>query len=127
MCRQPSNSDDNTLFKHASPPKPRLAVRVGVDGYDPNNLSDTSVSLVGQQLTKVLCAIEHAGHSILKDEPDVYAQEFSEFRLVSRITGRRAQPVPSTVPVSWLIESVFTSTDVEKDRVQQNDENQSDI
>ena len=121
MRRQPTNSDDNTLFKHASPPKPRLAVRVGVDGYDPNNSSDTSVSLVGQQLTKVLCAVEHAAHSILKDEPDVYAQELSEFRLVSRITGGRAQPVPSTVPVSWLIESVFTSTNVEKDRVQQNE------
>jgi hypothetical protein len=115
MHRQPSDAVDNTLVQEASPPKPRFALRIGMVGQEPINLSETSLSSVHQQLSKVLYAIEHVGHGILKDEPDVYDRKPSEFRLVCRVTRATAQLVSPTVPKGWLIESVLVSTEESAD------------
>jgi len=91
------------------PPKPRLALRVGITGQWPSELTELRIRSIKAQLTRIFLAIEEAAKDILTANAAVYANEPPQFRLVSDFSEgvNRLATLPSSS--GWLIEGILPS------------------
>jgi hypothetical protein len=96
-------------LKNSHPPKPRLALRVGITGQWPSELTELRIRSIKAQLTRIFLAIEEAAKDILTANAAVYANERPQFRLVSDFSEgvNRLDTLPPSS--GWLIEAILPS------------------
>ena len=67
----------------ASPPRARLAFRVGVVGHRPHKLADANVSTLSLRFRTVLTTVRDAMHAFAADHPGLYDEATPVLRVIS--------------------------------------------
>jgi hypothetical protein len=94
---------------NSHPPKPRLALRVGITGQWPNEFSELRIGSIKAQLTRIFFAIEESAKDILRTNAAVYANEPPQFRLVSDFAEGVHRLDTLACSNGWLIEGILPS------------------
>lgn len=68
-----------------SPPRPRLAVRIGVTGHRPGKLAEADMPLLRQQVSQVVARVREIAHDIAADRTNGYSDELPLLRVVSAL------------------------------------------
>jgi len=94
---------------NSHPPKPRFALRVGITGQWPNELTELRIRTIKAQLTRIFSAIEEAAKEILRTNAAVYANDPPQFRLVSDFAEGVNRLDTLACANGWLIEGILPS------------------
>jgi hypothetical protein len=89
------------------PPKPRLALRVGITGHRPNKLNGPAIEQAQLQLGRVFAAIRSSAAEILKDNAPFYSSEVPQIRLVCGFAEGADQLAVSACPSDWIVEAIL--------------------
>jgi hypothetical protein len=101
----------------ASPPKPRLTLRVGITGHRPNKLPQEALPRIDRQLREVIAAIETVTAGICDDNKAVYSDAPApgpdgdnrryRIRMISGFAEGADQMAVAACPNHWTIEAVL--------------------
>src|SRR5262245_15862835 len=89
------------------PPKPRLALRIGVAGHRPDKLDEKAVGRVEERLPLVFAAINAAAAEILAANRDCYTDAPPIVRLVSGFAQGTDRIAVRHCPSDWRIEAIL--------------------
>ena len=92
-----------------SPPRPALALRVGITGHrpKPGKLPESSFGFVQQRLREVFAAIDAALVEIARDQSANYLDAPHRVRLVSALAEGAVQLAVSARPSGWTVDAIL--------------------